>query len=114
MFSYKSFTPGANSNSRRLIQYSAYLKPGQSNHCICNSNDDNKVKKDSTNTNGSNISNAQRVSNLIQSQGYGGTVRLGGNSYLGNVVGGQISIINYLGRLEGQSGGSGKPIRNPF
>ena len=118
MYSYKHFSPGSStktsSNSRRIIQYLSLLPPGKSVKCICNTDDDNKVKKDATDVNATNISNLQRISNVIQTQGFGGSVRIGGNAYLGETVGGQISIVNYLGKLEGQSGGSGVPLRNKF
>lgn len=101
----KYFIPGGSSNTtRRLIKYGAIS--GKS--CICQTDDENKVKKDSTDYNSLNVSNAQRIANSIQTQGYGGSVRFG-TAYLG-----QQQTVNYLGRVEGQPGGSGRPPRNTF
>jgi hypothetical protein len=96
---------GAENTTQKLIRYASVL--GKS--CICNTNDDNKVKKDATNTNGLNISNAQRTANILStSQSYGGRIQFG-TEYLG-----QKQIVNYLGRVEGQPGGYGQPPRNKF
>jgi len=99
------FGPGGGTNATsKLIRYGAVT--GKS--CVCNTDDDNKVKKDATNYNSWNQSNAQRVANIIKTQGYGGTAQFG-TAYLG-----QTPVVNYLGRIEGQPGGSGKPYRNTF
>ena len=51
----------------------------------------------------------QKVTELVTTNlGIGGRIQYG-NFYLG-----QIPIANYLGRYEGQPGGSGTPIRNQF
>ena len=55
-----------------------------------------------------NISGQQNVSNLIHSQ-KGGIISYGNVFYSGGV-----QPLNYLGRLEGQQGGSGQPPRNKF
>lgn len=97
--------PLRTSTTRTLIKYGS-TKGG----CVCDSNDDNKVKKDSTNATSTNWSTAMLNSNLIWTQrqsGYGGTVRFGNGAA-------RPQIVNYLGRVEGQPGGSGRPPRNNF
>lgn len=103
---YKYYIPGAKTSraTERLINYGSKLNKS----CICDTNDDNKVKKDATDYNKLNISNMQRAANLIKLNGNRSTVQFG-NDYLG-----YRPIINYLGRVEGQPGGFGSPPRNSF
>lgn len=42
------------------------------------------------------------------------TTAIGGRVHFGNRYLGRETIANYLGRYEGQPGGSGTPIRNKF
>jgi len=55
--------------------------------------------------NSSDISNNQRVANLLTNN-YTGRIQYGN--------GGTPLAFNYLGKVEGQSGGGGRPIRNTF
>ena len=54
-----------------------------------------------------NISNSQRISQVINSS-------VGGSTQFGNYYLGEPVVFNYLGRVEGQPGGSGAPLRNRF
>jgi hypothetical protein len=104
MYSYKQFTPGRKSNSSKLVKYNtlidAYLKRG----CNCYQEE---YKKNTSNTTVSNISNSQRIAQVINSS-------VGGSTQFGNYYLGEPVVFNYLGRVEGQPGGSGAPIRNRF
>ncbi len=95
MYSYRHFTPGKTSDTQKIIQNN-----GQD--CACRNEIYNKNLPQS---NGSNISNKMRISRQIQST-VGGSVQYGMYS-LANVP-----TINYLGRTEGQFGGSGRPPSN--
>jgi hypothetical protein len=92
---------------QRMIKYGTNVN-GTSNECFCNTNDDNKVKKDATNNNSANISRAQLNSSIVWIQanvgGWGGTVRFSNRP----------QEVNYLGRVAGQPGGSGRPPVNKF
>ncbi len=95
MYSYRHFTPGKTSDTQRIIQNN-----GQA--CVCR----NEIyNKNLPQPNASNISNKMRISRQIQST-VGGSVQYGMYS-LANVP-----TINYLGRTEGQFGGSGRPPSN--
>lgn len=87
--------------TRTIIKYGPTARA-----CMCNSDDDNKVKKDSANPYGANWSTARLNSRLLWAQkkaGYGGAVVFGARRPI---------VVNYLGRVEGQPGGSGRPPRN--
>jgi len=90
-----SFIPGNNRTIRKLITFNA----SKQYDCACF-----KGKVIKTN-NSSDISNTQRIANLLTNN-YSGRIQYGNR---GNPL-----VINYLGKLEGQSGGSGRPIRNIF
>lgn len=64
-------------------------------------------KKNIYSANYSNLSKKMRNSNTINNS-------LGGKITYGNFAYGGNANINYLGRMEGQNGGSGAPIRNKF
>lgn len=103
MPTYKHFLPGSlGPRTRTLIKYAHITDKS----CICNTDDDNKVKKDATDNNAWNVSNMQRISNMIQTNGNKGTVQFG-TQYLGHQP-----IVNYLGYVQGQPGGSKRPPRN--
>ena len=90
-----SFIPGNNRSIRKLALYNN----SKEYDCICF-----KHKVIKTNNN-SDITNNQRVANLLTNN-YSGRIQYGNF--------GSPLVINYLGKLEGQSGGSGRPIRNSF
>jgi hypothetical protein len=97
------FTPGYKSNSRRIINYFA-LNPNA--NCINPCNYDRIKKFQRTELTG-NQSYNQRIANTIRI-GNGSRVEYG-NNYLRKPI-----FVNYLGRMEGQPGGSGMPPRNQF
>jgi hypothetical protein len=103
MYSYKQFTPGKKSNARKIINYLS-LTRDNSKICQCITEE---YKKNTSNTIVSNISNSQRISQVINSS-------IGGSTQFGNYYLGEPVVFNYLGRVEGQPGGSGAPIRNRF
>jgi len=100
---YKYFTPGKNSQARKIINYLS-LSRDNSKICQCNTEE---YKKNTSNSITSNISNSQRISQVINSS-------VGGSTQFGNYYLGEPVVFNYLGRVEGQPGGSGAPIRNRF
>lgn len=103
MYSYKHFTPGKKSSgTRKLINYNA--KTQQDVVCNCFAEESKKFTSQGSN---SNTSRAQRISQVINNT-VGGSVQFG-NYYLGQPV-----VVNYLGRMEGQPGGSGAPLRNRY
>lgn len=97
------FTPGRKSDTRRIINYFS-LNPDV--ECINPCNRDNIKKFQRTELTG-NQSYNQRIANTIRT-GVGSKVEFG-NNYLGQPI-----FVNYLGRMEGQPGGSGMPPRNQF
>jgi hypothetical protein len=76
-----------------------------------------KINRD-FNTNYHNISNNMRRSQRLTLGGNGQNVnyisRWGGITQFGNFYLGQPLNLNYLGRMEGQLGGSGAPPTNKF
>jgi len=71
------------------------------------------------NTNYANISNRMRQARRLYLSGSSQKVQSisrfnGGNTQFGNFYLGQPLSLNYLGRMEGQIGGSGQPPRNSF
>jgi hypothetical protein len=101
MHSYQSFTPGRNSNSKKLINYCSHYQ-SQSN-CF-----QENYKQFKTAENDPNISNALRISNLLKNN-IKGKIRIG-NTYLNT----SLPFIDQLGSIEGQPGGSFTPLRNKF
>jgi len=101
MYSYRQFTPGNKSNSNRIIKYVAQGKEG----CVC---EPEKYDKFLRQPNSTNISNNQRIANILKNNSNGGSTQFG-SYYLEQPV-----IINYLGRTAGQPGGSGSPPKNRF
>jgi hypothetical protein len=105
MYSYRQFTPGNKSNSSRLINYAAlYNAQGKEQTCVCVPDKYDKFIRQSNDT---NISNNQRVANILKS-------KVGGSTQFGSYYLEQPVIINYLGRTAGQPGGSGSPPKNRF
>jgi hypothetical protein len=72
----------------------------------------------SSNTNYANISNNLRRSNRLILSGHGQQItnvsRWGGITQFGNSYLGKPLNLNYLGKMEGQLGGSGSPPINKF
>jgi hypothetical protein len=103
MYSYRQFTPGSNLKCGKIITYAEFynINPNIKPCTYINSEIINKsfLKNNTT--------NAQRISQIINNS-KGGSTQFG-NYYLGEPV-----VFNYLGRVEGQPGGSGAPIRNRF
>lgn len=106
MYSYRQFTPGSNGNCGKLITYAGVVNsnPNNPNFKICNYTNNEIINKSSLRP---NISNAQRISGVINNT-------VGGSTQFGNYYLGEPVIFNYLGRVEGQPGGSGLPLRNRF
>ena len=105
MYSYRQFTPGNKSNSSRMINYAAlYSAQGKEATCVCIPDKYDKFIRES---NSSNISNNQRVANILKSS-------VGGSTQFGSYYLDQPVVINYLGRSEGQPGGGGSPPKNKF
>ena len=102
MHSYQYFMPGRNSKSKKLISYN------NNNPIICYCFQEN-YKKIKTAENNPNISNTLRLSNILQNN-INGKIRVG-NTYLPS---GKKPFINSLGSIEGQPGGSFRPLRNTF
>jgi hypothetical protein len=103
--------PGNHSNLRRYIrreylnQYYNLQKenlPKTNGECNCIQNKVLSIKQGYLDP---NISDAQRISQILQSN-------LGGRITFGNTN--NSSLINNLGGIEGQSGGLPRPPRNKF
>ena len=103
MYSYRQFTPGSNGNCGKLIRYAGVVN-NNPNFKICTYTNNVIINKSSLRP---NISNAQRISRVINNS-------VGGSTQFGNYYLGEPVIFNYLGRVEGQPGGSGAPLRNRF
>ena len=99
------FTPGQKSEARKIIKY---LSLAGDNNKICQCNTE-ELKKFSSQSITPNISNLQRISQIVRT-----SVGVGGRTHFGNYYLGEPSVFNYLGRVEGQPGGSGAPLRNRF
>jgi hypothetical protein len=106
----RKFTPGNNSNASRMIYYISQLNAHKINNnylnctCIPEKIDKKFPGSDSVSY---RISNNERVSQLVQTS-------LGGSIQYGNFYLGEPLNVNYLGRIEGMSGGSGSPPVNRF
>jgi hypothetical protein len=106
-----SFKPGNTKNTSRIIKYisqynALYGVDGEIKSCYCipNKFDKNTPGSDSV---ADNISYSRRISQIVHSS-KNGKIQYG-NFYLGEPL-----KINYLGRMEGMSGGSGMPPKNKF
>lgn len=72
-----------------------------------------------SNTNYANISGKMRIAEKLRLDGYSQTTspiaRInGGITQFGNFYLGQQDTLNYLGRMEGQPGGGGRPPINNY
>jgi hypothetical protein len=108
----KYFTPGKTSVRSRV--FSSYYYNDYNNittlntfknyfPCQCN----NSKKVVNIMDGYANMSTAQLRADIIQNSN-GSKVGFGNYNFGGNYA------VNYLGRVEGQNGGGGKPIRNQF
>ena len=110
MYSYNHFKPGYKNQKCKVIEKLTALNSIRSE---INPNSEPigcsflpYIDKDKliTNSTNCNLSRKQRYSQIINSS-------LGGNTQFGS---GKLLSINYLGRIEGQLGGSGAPPKNKF
>jgi len=110
----KYFTPGRTNVHVNVNSFNAFASYNQiptenifKNYFPCNCNN---IVKDPTTLDGySNVSRNQIRANTIKSSiGNGGKIGFGNYNFGGN------TSVNYLGRVEGQNGGGGRPIRNQF
>jgi len=116
MSSYQSFIPGAFRNLNQLTgsNYSLKNNPNyilqlRNVECLCYKDNYKSLKTAENDPNYQ--SNTLRISNLIQNfNGRGGKIKYG-NTYLNNQV---QPLIDILGSIEGQPGGSFTPLRNKF
>lgn len=97
------FTPGRTSPFQNFATDENLFKKGSQYPCSCKNIDKFLPGFDGY----ANMSNQLRVASLIR------TTR-GGRLGYGNYNNGGNVGVNYLGRVEGQSGGGGAPIRNKF
>ena len=113
MYSYRQFTPGGRTSTSRMIYYIAetnLINSLNSNdntsscYCIPDKYDKNTPGSD---TPSARVSYATRIAQIIRNT-------KGGKTQYGNFYLGQPLNVNYLGRIEGMSGGSGMPPVNRF
>ena len=115
MTSYQQFTPGKKSNTRKILQYIAQYNAAfaananvEPLNCVCIQDKFYKslsfAGSDSPSV---RISNNMRVSQVVNNY-------KGGKTQYGNFYLGQPLNVNYLGRMEGMSGGSGTAPKNKF
>ena len=110
MYSYRSFTPGASKNTSRMISYvSAYnrLFPNSKQincYCIPSKFDKNIQGSESPSWRASYNRKIAYVINNTK----------GGKTQYGNLYLDKPLNVNYLGKIEGMSGGSGMPPVNKF
>lgn len=105
MRSYQSFMPGRKSTCQKVIKYTDEhntILGNQNFICIQPTYDKFVAGSDSPS---SRVSNNIRVSQIIK-------YSRGGKTQYGNFYLGQPLNLNYLGRMEGMPGGSGKPPSN--
>ena len=116
MFSQRQFTPGNNSNAKRIINYNAVYDQLNANslnqntvntsctRCVPHIYNKNIPLTDSPSI---RISYNTRISQLVN-------IYKGGKTQFGNFYLGEPLQLNYLGRTEGMPGGSGAPPKNYF
>jgi hypothetical protein len=115
MTSYQQFTPGKKSNTRKIIQYIAQYnaaiatrKDLQPLTCACTQDKfDKSLSYAGSDSPSVRVSNSMRVSQIVN-------FSKGGKTQYGNFYLGQPLNVNYLGRTEGMSGGSGTAPKNRF
>lgn len=120
------YTPGQKSRASRMIRYNAVYNELRES---LNNNPTNpifyyppsEIQKEIV----CNCYTNQKNTNFVDDQTYGNIstnmivaqkIKIGRGSSLqfGNYYLGDIKKVNYLGRFEGQPGGSGFPLRNKF
>ncbi len=99
------FAPGSNSSNCSSLIKNYMIGLANSNNPSFKSCIINKII-DKSNIN-SNITTNQRAAQIINTA-------IGGNTYFGSYYLGEPVVFNFLGRVEGQIGGSGTPLRNRF
>ena len=106
-----SFKPGNTNNTSRIINYIAQYNTIHNDdskiktcHCIPNKFDKNTPSSFLVTD---KFSYSKKISQILRSS-KSGKIQYG-NFYLGEPL-----KINYLGRMEGMSGGSGMPPKNKF
>jgi len=100
-----SYVGGLLANNYNVAQI---IEPNPINYKVLNASFSNK----------SNLSYKMRLSQVLKLDSYSQKVnrisRMAGKLQYGNFYLGQQLNINYLGRMEGMSGGGGKPPLNQF
>jgi hypothetical protein len=105
------FTQGKKSRNYRSLHYislynAIYPNKKQLTCAQCNQDKYNKLIVGSSSSSIKTSTNV-RISHIVNNS-------KGGNTQYGNFYLGQPLNINYLGRMEGMSGGSGTPPKNNF
>lgn len=89
-------------NSAKVNNYNKILEEyARGVWCGCVTNEYKQFTSQAAQT---NLSRAMRISQTIRSA-VGGSIQYGNN---------ELQVINYLGKVEGQVGGSGAPPKNRF
>ena len=105
MLNHQSFIPGASKNLKKLTTSDYYTR----DKCVCFHENYNKLNTGGNDPNYQ--SNTLRIANLIiNSNGINKSLR-NGNAYLNLET---QPLIDSLGSIEGQPGGSFRPLRNRF
>ncbi len=97
------FTPGNKAHIRKLIEYESKMVSGDP-YYFCNCFTE-RFDKQFNGVNNPFQTENQRISQILSNN-------LGGKLTFGNF--GIANQIDYLGNIEGQSGGSKRPPRNKF
>jgi len=110
MYSQRSFIPGSRTNTSRVINYIANYNnsnnPNKQLNCLCIPDKYDKSTPSSSNPS-IKTSSAMKTAYIIKNT-------KGGKLYYGNSYLNQPLELNYLGKREGMSGGSGRPPYNKF
>ena len=102
---HQSFIPGASKNIKKLTNSDYFLR----DKCVCFHDEYKKFKTAENDPNYQ--SNTLRQANIIiNSNGVNKTLKIG-NAYLNLET---QPLIDSLGSIEGQPGGSFRPLRNKF
>lgn len=104
---YRRPKPGQRCSFKKILFYNQHIS-SQGNILPCQYTENLTDDRFSFNTNYGNISKNMRISQLVNIPSLGGKIHYG-NFYLNQPI-----ELNYLGRTQGQPGGSGAPLRNSF
>jgi len=104
---YRSQRPGHRCSFKNTPLYNQSVSPN-GNTLPCQYTENLTNDNFNFNTNYGNISTNMRISQFVN------IPSLGGKTHFGNFYLGQPINVNYLGRTQGQPGGSGTPLRNSF